>query len=97
MIPPATYPSPSTIAEERRHVSPFSNKTIVDNPLVAAFAFVGAVIWISNRLAHHVTRGRVAGSAIAVLARSGARLYGRLRSPERPRASPTSRSSAASP
>ena len=42
-------------------------KTILDNPLIVAFAFVGAVIWISNQLAHHLTRGRVAGSAIAVL------------------------------
>jgi malonate transporter MadM subunit len=43
-------------------------KPILDNPLIVAFAFVGAVIWISNQLAHHLTRGRVAGSAIAVLA-----------------------------
>ncbi|MDI9847475.1 malonate transporter subunit MadM [Rhodoblastus sp. 17X3] len=43
-------------------------KTILDNPLITAFAFVGAVIWVSNQLAHHLTRGRVAGSAIAVLA-----------------------------
>jgi malonate transporter MadM subunit len=43
-------------------------KTILDNPLITAFAFVGAVIWISNRLSHHLTRGRVAGSAFAVLA-----------------------------
>ncbi|HUO53631.1 MAG TPA: malonate transporter subunit MadM, partial [Rhodoblastus sp.] len=42
-------------------------KTILDNPLIVAFAFVGLVIWLSNWLAHHVTRGRVAGSAIAVL------------------------------
>ena len=44
------------------------DKTIQDNSLIAAFAFVGGVIWISNQLAHHLTRGRVAGSAIAVLA-----------------------------
>jgi malonate transporter MadM subunit len=43
-------------------------KPILDNPLIVAFAFVGAVIWISNSLAHYLTRGRVAGSAIAVLA-----------------------------
>ncbi|WP_298428538.1 malonate transporter subunit MadM [Rhodoblastus sp.] len=43
-------------------------KTIHESPLVTAFAFVGAVIWISNQLGHHLTRGRIAGSAIAVLA-----------------------------
>lgn len=43
-------------------------KTITDNPLIAAFAFVGVVIWVSNQIGRHVTRGRVAGSAIAVLA-----------------------------
>ena len=43
-------------------------KTIVDNPLIVAFAFIGAVIWLSNQIAHYLTRGRVAGSAIAVLA-----------------------------
>src|SRR3954462_301019 len=41
---------------------------IVDNQLVAAFALVGIIVWVSNFLAHHVTRGRVHGSAIAVLA-----------------------------
>ncbi len=43
-------------------------KTIIDNPLVTAFAFVGIVIWLSGQLSVHLTRGRVAGSAIAVLA-----------------------------
>ncbi|HUO54206.1 MAG TPA: malonate transporter subunit MadM [Rhodoblastus sp.] len=47
---------------------PLLEKTIHEAPLVTAFAFVGAVIWISNQLAHHLTRGRIAGSAIAVLA-----------------------------
>ncbi len=42
-------------------------KTILDNPLIVAFAFVGLVIWISNQIAHYLTRGRVAGSAFAVL------------------------------
>jgi len=43
-------------------------KTIVDNPLVTAFAFIGIVIWISNQASRYLTRGRIAGSAIAVLA-----------------------------
>lgn len=43
-------------------------KTLVENPLIAAFAFVGLVIWTSNQAARHLTRGRVAGSAIAVMA-----------------------------
>jgi hypothetical protein len=41
---------------------------IAENQLIAAFAFVGIIVWVSNFLAHHVTRGRVHGSAIAVLA-----------------------------
>ncbi|MCW2286667.1 malonate transporter MadM subunit [Rhodoblastus acidophilus] len=44
------------------------NKTISEGPLVTAFAFVGLVILISNFLGKHATGGRVAGSAIAVLA-----------------------------
>lgn len=44
------------------------NKTVVDNPLITAFAFIGVVVWVSNQLSRHLTRGRVAGSAIAVLA-----------------------------
>lgn len=43
-------------------------KAIADNPLVTAFAFIGLVIWISNQASRHLTRGRIAGSAIAVLA-----------------------------
>ena len=41
---------------------------ILENQFVAAFAVVGIIVWVSNFLAHHVTRGRVHGSAIAVLA-----------------------------
>jgi malonate transporter MadM subunit len=54
----------------------FFEKPILDNPLIVAFAFVGAVIWISNQLAHHLTRGRVAGSAFAVLAGLALAYYG---------------------
>jgi malonate transporter MadM subunit len=46
----------------------FFEKPIIDNPLIVAFAFVGGVIWLSNLLAHRLTGGRVAGSAIAVMA-----------------------------
>ena len=35
--------------------------------LVTAFAVVGLMVWISNALARHLTRGRVHGSAIAIL------------------------------
>lgn len=35
--------------------------------LVVAFAFVGAVMWISNLISKTTTRGRVHGSAIAIL------------------------------
>ncbi|WP_294535296.1 malonate transporter subunit MadM [uncultured Rhodoblastus sp.] len=54
----------------------FFEKPILDNPLIVAFAFVGAVIWISNFLARHLTGGRVAGSAIAVLAGLALAYYG---------------------
>jgi malonate transporter MadM subunit len=43
-------------------------KTILDNPLITAFAFIGIVVWISNQASRYLTRGRIAGSAIAVLA-----------------------------
>ena len=36
---------------------------VAENQLVAAFAVVGIIVWVSNFLAHHVTRGRVHGSA----------------------------------
>ncbi|WP_114947879.1 malonate transporter subunit MadM [Microvirga calopogonii] len=41
---------------------------LLDNQLVTAFAVVGIIVWVSNFLAHHLTGGRVHGSAIAVLA-----------------------------
>lgn len=41
---------------------------VVENQLVAAFAVVGIIVWVSNLLARHLTGGRVHGSAIAVLA-----------------------------
>jgi malonate transporter MadM subunit len=43
-------------------------KTVTDNPLVSAFAFIGLVIWLSNQASRYLTSGRIAGSAIAVLA-----------------------------
>ena len=43
-------------------------KAILDNPLIVAFAFVGMIVWVSNQMSRHLTRGRIAGSAIAVLA-----------------------------
>lgn len=43
-------------------------KAILEGQLVMAFAFIGLVIWISNFIGRHFTGGRVAGSAIAVLA-----------------------------
>ena len=43
------------------------DKVIKDNPLIVAFAFIGLVIWISNFMSRHLTGGRVAGSAFAVL------------------------------
>ncbi|MFO1151747.1 MAG: malonate transporter subunit MadM [Alsobacter sp.] len=51
---------------------------LVENPLVSAFAFIGIVIWLSNLAARHLTGGRVAGSAIAVLAGLALAYYGGL-------------------
>lgn len=38
-----------------------------ENSLVAAFAFVGLIMWVSVRLSRHLTFGRVHGSAIAIV------------------------------
>lgn len=38
-----------------------------ENPLVAAFAFVGLIMWISVHLSRWLTFGRVHGSAIAIV------------------------------
>ena len=37
------------------------------NALLTAFAVVGLVMWLSNALSKHLTRGRVHGSAIAII------------------------------
>ena len=42
-------------------------KAIAENQLVAAFATVGILLWISGYLSRHVFRGRIQGSAIAIL------------------------------
>ena len=67
----------------------------VEQSLVAAFAVVGALILVSNFVGKRLTRGRVHGSAIAivlglVLAYVGGRITGGRR------ALPTSRHSPAS-
>jgi malonate transporter MadM subunit len=40
---------------------------LIENGLVVAFAFVGGTVWASYRLSDWLTRGRVHGSAIAIL------------------------------
>jgi malonate transporter MadM subunit len=42
-------------------------KVIAENQLVAAFATVGILLWISGYLTRHLFRGRIQGSAIAIL------------------------------
>jgi malonate transporter MadM subunit len=42
-------------------------KVIAANQLVAAFATVGVLIWLANFISRHVFRGRIQGSAIAIL------------------------------
>lgn len=40
---------------------------LIDNGLLFAFAFVGALMWLSYRLSDWLTKGRIHGSAIAIL------------------------------
>jgi malonate transporter MadM subunit len=40
---------------------------LADNGLVTAFAFVGVTVWVSYWLSARLTRGRIHGSAIAIL------------------------------
>ncbi len=47
-----------------------------ENPLVAAFAFVGIIMWISVHLSRHLTFGRVHGSAIAIVIGLGLAYWG---------------------
>ena len=42
-------------------------KAIAENQLVAAFATVGVLLWISGFLSRHIFRGRIQGSALAIL------------------------------
>ena len=47
-----------------------------ENPLVAAFAFVGIIMWISVHLSRYLTFGRVHGSAIAIVIGLGLAYWG---------------------
>jgi malonate transporter MadM subunit len=40
---------------------------LIKYSLVTAFALVGAIVWSSYAVSHHLTRGRLHGSAIAIL------------------------------
>jgi malonate transporter MadM subunit len=51
-------------------------KTVKHNGLVAAFALVGFVIYISMQLSRRLTHGRVHGSAIAILIGLGLAYWG---------------------
>ena len=51
----------------------------IEQSLVAAFAVVGAVMWLSLVLSRRLTAGRVHGSAIAIVDRARPRLRGRPR------------------
>ncbi|MBT8077733.1 MAG: malonate transporter subunit MadM, partial [Gammaproteobacteria bacterium] len=41
-------------------------KVLSANSLVAAFAFVGILVWLSYRISDRLTNGHVHGSAIAI-------------------------------
>lgn len=40
---------------------------LVKNGLLVAFLFIGAVMWVSYFASHHLTRGRLHGSAVAII------------------------------
>ena len=42
-------------------------KVFISNGLVMAFLFVGVIIWVSYGLSRHLTKGRIHGSAVAIL------------------------------
>ncbi|MDO5704210.1 MAG: malonate transporter subunit MadM [Paracoccus sp. (in: a-proteobacteria)] len=43
------------------------SEVLVKNGLVFAFVIVGAVMWLSYYLSHHLTSGRLHGSAVAII------------------------------
>ena len=54
----------------------FFKHAIIENGLLAAFAFVGAITWLSNELGTRLTKGRIHGSAFAVLIGLGLAYWG---------------------
>jgi malonate transporter MadM subunit len=54
----------------------FFRHAIIENGLLAAFAFVGAITWLSNELGTRLTKGRIHGSAFAVLIGLGLAYWG---------------------
>jgi len=42
-------------------------KVFIANGLITAFLFVGVIVWISYGLSRYLTRGRIHGSAVAIL------------------------------
>lgn len=44
------------------------SETLVKNGLVFAFVVVGVVMWLSYFASHHLSRGRLHGSAVAIIA-----------------------------
>ena len=57
-------------------MSALIEKVVGEAPLVSAFALIGIVVLVSNYLARTLTKGRVHGSAIAVLAGLALAYYG---------------------
>ena len=56
----------------------FLKHALIENGLLAAFAFVGLVTWFSNVLSQRLTKGRIHGSAFAVLIGLGLAYWGGL-------------------
>lgn len=44
------------------------SEVLIKNGLVFAFVVVGAVMWLSYYVSHHLTNGRLHGSAVAIIA-----------------------------
>lgn len=52
-------------------------QVLVKNQLVFAFLVIGAVMYVSYRLSDVLTKGRLHGSAVAIILGAGAGLYRR--------------------
>src|SRR5258705_6285763 len=70
--------SPNSSERKRNPMLHMIEHVFVEQSLVAAFAVVGAVMWISLLMSKRLSAGRIHGSAIAILIRLVLAYVGRL-------------------